>query len=117
METLLIPNDLDRYALTILVISALQDLAERAFSQHRHDLVPVAQMIAFVIDVVASFVVIAVIIRGRVVLPFLLFGVLAGIPDGRVVKDFAAFVSRKSFEMCLDERCGIARRAVSAQLA
>lgn len=62
MEALLVANDLDRDHFARSVITALQDLAERALAQHVNDLVTISNVISWYDEVVASFIVVAVVV-------------------------------------------------------
>lgn len=61
METFLVSDDLDSNRLSSGMIAALEDLAERALAQYIDDLVPVREMIASDDNVIATFVIIAVV--------------------------------------------------------
>ena len=66
VEPLLVPDDLDRHGLAGAMVAAVQHLTERALAQSVDDFVAVRQMVMHDNEIVASFVVVAVIIRGVV---------------------------------------------------
>jgi hypothetical protein len=62
METLLIANDLDSNHISSLVISALQNLTERTFSEDVDNLVAVVEVIVRNEEIIASLIVISVVV-------------------------------------------------------
>ena len=66
METLLVPDDLDRHRLPGAVITAMKHLSEGALTQGVDDLVTVSQVVAVDNLVVSPLVVVAVVV-GRVI--------------------------------------------------
>lgn len=103
METFLVADDFDGNALTGLVVSTLQDLSKRSFTQKAHDLIPVSEVISLNVDVVAPFIVIAVIIRRSLWCRLILFAILTRVPNRLVIQDFTSFIKRKRLEVSLDE--------------
>ena len=91
MESLLIPDDLDRDRTSRTMISTLQNLTKRPFPQQSDDLVSIREMIVLDNEVISSLVVVAVVVGRFLPRRSLLGGVLADVVDGRVVDDFFAF--------------------------
>lgn len=92
VEALFVPNDLDGHHFARLVVAALQDLTERAFAQHVDDLVPIKDMVVWDNEVVASFVVVAKIVRRLVLSRHILLRSLADEEYFRVLQDLFFFV-------------------------
>ena len=63
VETLLVPDDLDRYRLARAVVTAVKDLAERALAKRVDDLVAESQVVTVDDLVIPALVVVAVVVR------------------------------------------------------
>lgn len=103
VEPLLVPDDFDSYALPCLVIATLQDLTERTFTEETHDLVAIGQVIALDMDIIASFVIVAMVVDGRFGCSLILFAFLSRVPYLLVVQDLPALIEGQGLEMCLYE--------------
>lgn len=103
MEPFLVPNDFDCDALPRFVIAALEHLTEGTFSEKAHDLVSIGQMIALDVNVVAPFVVVAVIVGCRFGCGLIFLAFLSRIPDRLVVQNFPTFEKGQGLEVRLDE--------------
>ena len=104
MESLLVPNDLDRNHLTRTMISTLQHLAKRSFSQNVDDLVTIANVVVRNEQVVASIVVVSKVVCSIALAGGKLRDILTGEIDLLVICDFDFLV--------LGERSRIQSRGV-----
>jgi hypothetical protein len=102
VEALLVADDLDGDGLARLVVAALDDLAERAFAEDAHDLVPVAEVVAVDDEIVAPVVVVAVVERAVVELGHLLLATDTDAVDLGVLGDLAPLVVGQVGEVRLD---------------
>lgn len=105
VESLLVPDDLDRNRPSRAVISTLEDLAERSLPEQADDLVPVREVVPLDEQVVAPLVVVAVVVGRLLARGGLLGRALANVVDGRVVDDLFPLKVRQSGVGRLDCGC------------
>lgn len=92
VETLLVANNLDRHHFTSFVVSTLKNLAERPLAQNVNHFVAIEDMIVGDEEIVATFVVVAEVVRRIAFARWLLLAVGADKVDLFVVSNFLLLV-------------------------
>lgn len=95
MEAFLITNDLDGRRLPGCVVSTLKNLPERTFAKRTNNFVPVGQVIVLDNQVIATFVVIAVVVSRVAEGGRFLFAVGPDAVDRWIIQNLFAFVLRQ----------------------
>ena len=105
VEALLIPDDLDSYHLTRLMISASQDLTERTFSKRIDDFIAEHDVVSLHYEVIASLVIVAVVVCAVFFGGKVLLAALANEVDVLVLLDLLQLVLRQIFRPFRDGSC------------
>ena len=83
----------------------MQHLAERAFTERVHDLIPIRQVVVVDNEVVATLIIIAIIVSRITNSRQLLFAPSTDGIYGRIVKDFLSFIVGKIPQLNAFKNC------------
>lgn len=92
VETLFVSDYLDRDRFTSAVISTMQNLSERSFSQRVVNFISVCQVIVRYDLIISSVIIVTVVIRGIFPDGQFLFVLVANVVDHWVIKNFLTLV-------------------------
>ena len=92
VKPLLVPNDLNCDRRSRGMISAVQHLTERPLPKAVHDFVTVSKMVMIDDEIVATFVVVAIVVRRPLWMGTFLLATGSDMVHRRIVKNFLALV-------------------------
>lgn len=92
VESFLVADNLNRHRFSCAMVSTVKNLPERAFPQSIDDFISIRQMIMGDYEVITSFIIVAVVVRGIVHSGLFLITPCANAVHRRIVQNFCAFV-------------------------